>query len=190
MKEQQGEVTRILEALVKGVDPAATERLFDLVYNELRTLARRKLAHEKPGHSWTPSDLVGELSARLLSKEFDHAPSRRQFFGFAASAMEKLLVDHSRKHDSKKRTPPGHRVAIEEACAWIEEKNNTTVTAIHEALEELKRLDERQYEVVRLRVWLGFSNLEVADALDVSERTVNEDWRMARAFLHSRLKEA
>lgn len=186
-----GEVTQLLAALRRGGSErdGALDRLFPLVYAELRRAADYLLQRERDGHTLQPTALVHEAFLKLSSGAAVDAHGRAHFIGIAARAMRQVLVDHARRRAAEKRgggqfVTLGDEAAVEETGADAE-----TLLAIHEALEELNGLEPRLAKVVELRFFGGLGEAEVATVLDVTTRTVQRDWAKARAWLHVRLAE-
>jgi RNA polymerase sigma factor (TIGR02999 family) len=183
------DLTALIEQARSG-DAEARERLTRAVYGELRRMADVLMRRERPGHTLQPSALVNEALIRLFDGEvLARARDRRYLFAAAASAMRQVLVDHARARDAAKRTGRRERVPLDQVLDYFEERK-LDVISLHEALDRLMALDERQGLVVALRFFLGLSVPEVADALEVSTGTVERDWRVARAWLRGQLGEA
>ena len=179
----EGDVTRLLDA-AGGGDRAALERLYLQVYDELRRLAEARLRRERPGHTLQPTALVNEAYMRL-SPGAAGWENRRHFFGAAAQAMRRILVDHARQKLADKRDG-GARVTLADLDIRAPEEN-LDVVAVSDALDVLAQEDPRLSEVVSLRFFAGMSVEETARALDVSPITVKRDWAFARAWLCERI---
>jgi RNA polymerase sigma factor (TIGR02999 family) len=176
-----------LLAEARSGDTAARERLTRAVYGELRQMAGALMRRERPGHTLQPSALVNEAIVRLFEGEaLNQASDRRYLFAAAAQAMRQILVDHARRRDAAKRDGGRQRVPLDQVLQYFEERR-LDVVALHEALDRLMALDERQGLVVSLRFFVGLSVPEVADVLDVSVGTIEGDWRIARAWLRGQL---
>jgi RNA polymerase sigma factor (TIGR02999 family) len=181
------EVTRILDDAARG-EPRAAARLLPLVYEELRKLAARRVAHEPPGQTLQATALVHDAYLRLVGvagspKRWD---GRGHFFAAAAEAMRRILVDNARHKKSLKGGGGGKRLdlgGIEVAAV----APAVDVLALDEALEKLGRDHPRQAELVKLRFFAGLTNDEAADALGVSPSTVDSDWAYARCWLRVEL---
>jgi RNA polymerase sigma factor (TIGR02999 family) len=185
MRARANEVTPILRAAQAG-DEAAAAQLLPLVYNELRQLAQRRMAHLPPGQSLQPTALVHEVYLRLVGKHKVHLASRRQFFFAAARAMRDILVEQARRKAGPKRGGGRQRVELNEHIAIIEPPAQD-VQDLHEALGELERLDPLKARIVDLRYFAGMSMKEAAEVLGLSERTLHRHWRFIKAWLKSRL---
>jgi RNA polymerase sigma-70 factor (ECF subfamily) len=179
----EGDVTRLLGA-ASGGDRAALERLYAQVYDELRRLAEARLRRERPGHTLQPTALVNEVYLRL-APEPSAWENRRHFFGAAAQAMRRILVDHARQKLADKRAG-GERVTLADLNVQAPEAD-LDVIAVSDALDVLAQEDARLCEVVSLRFFAGMSVEETARALDVAPITIKRDWAFARAWLCERI---
>jgi RNA polymerase sigma factor (TIGR02999 family) len=180
------EVTTVLEEIRAG-NPDALNKLARLVYDELRRIAAGLMRQERTDHTLQPTALVNEAMLRLLSREgLEAVQNRKYFFGAAARAMRQVLVDHARSRAADKRGGGRALDTLDEVLA-VFERQNLDLLALNEALDELARLSARQSQVVTLRFFGGLTVPEVAEQLDVSVATVESDFRLARAFLRSRL---
>jgi RNA polymerase sigma factor (TIGR02999 family) len=181
------EVTRILSAIEQG-DPHAAEQLLPLVYNELRQLATRKLAHEAPGQTLEATGLVHEAYLRLVDvDETQHWHSRGHFFAAAAEAMRRILVEQARRRNAAKRGGKAGREELHES-AIIAPKPVQDVLALSEALDRLAQVDADAAKIVKLRFFAGLTMSETAKALGVSVRTAQSTWAYARSWLHRALR--
>ena len=183
------DVTRLLEAAGTG-DRAAFEALYRAVYEELRRMAQASMRRENAGHTLQPTALVNEVYLRLAPAGASWE-SRRHFFGAAAEAMRRVLVDHARRRAADKRgagyeritlTDSGHDVAAPE--------EGIDVLQIDAALTDLSAESPRLAELVRLRFFAGLSIDDAARALEISPATAKRDWAFARAWLHKRMSAA
>jgi RNA polymerase sigma factor (TIGR02999 family) len=182
------EVTRILSAIEQG-DPHAPEKLLPLVYDELRKLAARRLAQEKPGQTLQATALVHEAYLRLVAnpgRDADrvepHWNSRGHFFAAAAEAMRRILVEKARHKRSLKAGGDRQRQELLEIPA-PDAGPQFDLLALNEALEELERQDQRRANVVKLRFFAGLTIEETAQALGISTSTADSDWAYARCWL-------
>jgi RNA polymerase sigma factor (TIGR02999 family) len=175
-----GEVTRLLGAWGRG-DRAALDQLLPLVHAELRTLAARRLARERPGHTLQPTALVNEAFVRLFRGRPVRWESRAHFFGVAARLMRQVLVDHVRVRQAGKRGGGLARVSLDEAMDVPDAA--LALLTVDAALTELARVDARQASVAELRIFGGLNLEEAGEVLGVSPATVSRDWRVARAWL-------
>jgi RNA polymerase sigma factor (TIGR02999 family) len=182
----QGDLTALLGEVRAG-RPDAQARLVAAIYDELRRIASRLMRRERPDHTLQGSALVNEALLRLLSGEaLADAPDRRYLFGAAAQAMRQVLVDHARRRQTSKRPGKHARVPLDGVLAAFDERG-LDVIALHEALQRLAQAHPRPAQVVELRFFGGLSVPEVAEALEVSDTTVEGDWRFARAWLRGQL---
>jgi len=179
------DVTQLLNAIEAG-EPKAADRLLPLVYEELRKLAAAKMAQEKPGQTLQPTALIHEAYLRLLGGEENIYANRRYFFGAAAQAMRRILVDTARRKQSFKAGGELEQVPWEEPV-WSAKLPPAEVVAIHEALEKLQGEDATAAEVVNLHFFAGFSLEEAAELLDISRATAYRSWTYARAWLRDKL---
>ena len=172
------DVTRLLAAIQQG-DPRAAEELLPLVYRELQQLARAKMAREQPGQTLQPTALVHEAWLRLGGQRFEN---RAHFFGAAAEAMRRILVEAARrKHAARRGGGQAHADVDEIAIAAP--MPDDELLAVHEALDRLAAHDAQKAELVKLRYFAGLSIEETAAALSISERTAKRHWTYARAWL-------
>lgn len=174
------ETTQLLQRSARG-DDESSAALVPLLYDELRHLARRLLARERKDHTLQPTALVHEAYVRLVGD--DVTPRERtRFRRLAASVLRNVLVDHARKHGAEKRGGRAERVHLE--CADMPSRDlPLDVLDVDELLERMKEVDARAAQVVELRFFSGLGTVETAEELQVSERTVRNDWRWARAWL-------
>lgn len=181
------DVTLILGKMEKG--ESSREDLLTAVYQELRNLARAKMARERPGHTLQATALVHEAWMSLEGNSESHWENRRHFFGAAAEAMRRILVDHARKQGADKR---GGRAAKVELVESMIESNAPPdeVLSLHEVLTELEREDPQAAELVKLRYFIGLTMQEAADALGLKKRTAEGVWEYGRAWLRRRLRES
>ena len=177
--------TKLL-AQVRAGNRRAGDALLPLVYEELRDLAQGYLRREKPGHTLQATALVHEAYLRLVDQTRVDWQGRTHFKAVAALAMRRLLVDHARSRNRKKRGRDWRRVTLHDALLLSDTKTPPPAV-LHEALEKMRCLDERQYRVVELRVFGGLSNNEIAGFLEVSVRTVERDWKMGQTWLRREL---
>jgi RNA polymerase sigma factor (TIGR02999 family) len=180
------EVTNILGRIQIG-DRSARDRLIELIYAELRRMAYGLMHHERAGHTLEPTALVHEALIRLIDSEvLSKSPNRKYLFAAAAQCMRRILVDHVRDRSAQKRGGAYQRVALDAVADSIQERYSD-IMAIHEALEQLERLEPRQGQIMTLRIFGGLTVREIASQLGVSESTVHDDLKMARAWLHAQL---
>lgn len=181
------EVTQLLSAIEAG-DPKAGDQLLPLVYEELRKLAAVKMAQEKPGQTLQATALVHEAWLRLAGTEAEKGwNSRGHFFGAAAEAMRRILVDRARQKARIRHGGQLGRVDLEHVTLAAEDSDDTML-AIHEALERLALQSPQKAEIVKLRYFAGMEHAEIARALEMSEPTVRRHWAYARSWLYAELK--
>jgi RNA polymerase sigma factor (TIGR02999 family) len=176
------EVTRILSGIEAG-DPHMAEQLLPLVYEELRKLAARRLAHEMPGQTLQATALVHEAYLRLVDGEkVQQWNSRGHFFAAAAEAMRRILIDRSRRKCGQRRGGSRQRRELLEEHL-IEAPINEELLDLDEALSRLAAADAQAAELVKLRIFAGMSVEEIAQLQGISPRTVKRNWAYARAWL-------
>jgi RNA polymerase sigma factor (TIGR02999 family) len=176
------ELTRILEAAQRG-EPSALDELLPLVYDELRRLAARKMANEAPGHTLQPTALVHEAWLRLVAPEQQtQFQNRAHFFGAAAEAMRRILVDRAREKKALKRGGDLQRVDMD-AVELQSPMPDEELLALNEALDRLTSVDTRAAEMVKLCFFVGLTQEEAARELGVSVSTAERIWAFARAWL-------
>jgi RNA polymerase sigma factor (TIGR02999 family) len=182
-------VTHILAAIEQG-DPHAAEQLLPLVYEELRKLAARKLAQEKPGQTLEATALVHEAYLRLVDVDnAQHWDSRAHFYAAAAEAMRRILIDQARR----KRRPKhggGHTRVNLDLVLCIEEVADDKLLALDQALEKLAGEEPAKAELVKLHYFAGLSLEEAGRVLGISHRTAKRHWAYARAWLYAAIADA
>jgi len=178
-------VTQILDRVQQG-DPRAADELLPLVYDELRRLAAVKMASQPAGQTLQATALVHEAWLKLTAGEQTTWQDRQHFFRTAAEAMRQILIDRARKRLSLKRGGNLPRVNVDDLELAVPPKEEVLLQ-LNEALEELKTLSPERAEIVKLRFFGGFNESEIADLLQLSERTVQRQWRYARAWLFERI---
>ena len=178
----ESDVTKILKAIKAGRD-GATDELLPVVYNELRELATNKLRHEAVGHTLQPTALVHEAYLRLIGSDDDDWENRGHFFGAAAEAMRRILIDRARSRKSQKKGGNAIQFSLDGLTEISEDKADELI-ALDEALNELEARDKVKAELVKLRFFVGLNMEECAQALDISLRTAERNWAYAKAWLH------
>jgi RNA polymerase sigma factor (TIGR02999 family) len=180
------DVSRILSAIHQG-EPHAAEQLLPLVYDALRQLAAQKIAQEKPGHTLDPTALVHEAYLRLVSAApAHHWNSRQHFFGAAAEAMRRILVESARRKTSLKRGSCRVRETLQEQTVAAPQTPEDLL-ALDEALQQLGAAEPQAAKLVELRYFAGLTIKEAADVLDISSRSADFLWAFARAWLLRKL---
>lgn len=181
------DLTQLLLAWSQG-DPAALEKLLPLLDVELRRLAHAYMRRENPDHTLQTSALINEAYLRLIDQQHVHWQNRAHFFGITAQLMRRILLDHARGHARVKRGGAARIVPLDEA-AVVSGQKAAELLALDEALRDLERFDPRKSRLVELRFFGGLNNEEVAEVLGLSLRTVEREWRKAKAWLHQALSE-
>ena len=182
------DVTILLERVGSG-DRSASSRLFEAVYDELRRMAASKMKSERDDHTLQPTALVNEAFIRLVGNQ-DQLTHRAQFFGAAARAMERVLVDHARERGALKRGAGAAKVTFEEvrgAEGADQTGSELDVLEVHEVLDRLETQDPQFARVIRYRFFLGMRLEDIAEVTGVSFSTVRRQWTFARAWLYSQL---
>ena len=181
------DVTHILEAIQQG-DPKAADELLPLVYGELRKLAASKMAKEPPNQTLQPTALVHEAWLRLVGKDNPKFDGRAHFFGAAAEAMRRILIDKARRKHAVRHGGGHQRVDMEEAGLAVPDENPDRVLAVNDALDKFAANNKVEAELVKLRYFVGMTNDEAAEALGISTRTADNYWAHARAWLFHEIK--
>lgn len=183
------EVTRILSKLETG-DSSASEELLPLVYEELKKLAAAKLTNEKTGHSLQPTVLVHDAYVRLVDvKKPQHWKSRGHFFGAAAEAMRRILVERARRKKSRRHGGDAVRIDIDVGDAFVAGPADDLL-ALNDALIRLEGEWPEKAKLVKLRYFAGLTIEEASRALDLSTATAERYWRFAKAWLLAELEKA
>ncbi len=175
------DVTQLLERLGLG-EHDASESLLELVYERLRSIAGHRMAGERADHTLDATALVHEAWLRLIDQDTLSWSSRRHFYGAAAGAMRRILVEHARHRGRQKRGGTFRRLDLEVADLGLE-LDPSDVLAVEESLTSLERVDTRAAEIVKLRFFAGLDVAEIAGSLQLSVRTIRREWVTARAYL-------
>ncbi|HEY9509640.1 MAG TPA: ECF-type sigma factor [Verrucomicrobiae bacterium] len=175
------DITLMLEAVERG-DPQASEELLPLVYDELRRMAAIRVAQEAPGQTLQATALMHEAWLQLVAEGSRTWENRAHFFGAAANAMRRILIDNARRKAALKRGADRARIDIEAIDLSVASPDDT-VLLINEALELLEKEDPEQARIVVMKFFGGLGNEEVAHALGISERSVRREWTHAKARL-------
>ncbi|MDT8435672.1 MAG: ECF-type sigma factor [Gemmatimonadota bacterium] len=183
-------MTRLLRRARAG-DEAALERVYPLVYEELRAIAARRLAGEAPGHTLSATALVNEAYVKLAGSGKVEWQDRAHFLAVAARAMRQVLVDRARRRAAGKRGGGARATTLsgKDLRAGGRDLEPEDLLALDEALERLEAVDPRLRLVVELRYFGGLAEGEIARVLDVHPKTVQRDWMKARAWLHAALRD-
>jgi RNA polymerase sigma factor (TIGR02999 family) len=187
--------TQVSNAFVRALrsagegDAQAAVRLLPLIYNELRTLARVRMAKTPPATTLQATALVHEAYLRLVGKGDPGWRSRGHFFGAAALAMREILVERARRRSSRKHGGGRRRIELSqvEPC---DQPRSVDLLALDEALQQLEQADGRQARIVMLRYFAGLTVEETAAALDISPRTVKREWRFSKRYLFALLSDS
>ncbi len=188
MEKAAGGVTEMLESIGAG-DQLASEQLLPLVYEELRRLAGARMAHEAPGNTLQATALVHEAWLRLVGPNPVQWNSRGHFFGAAAEAMRRILLERARKKARVRHGGALQRVNLDEVTIATQDKDEV-ILAVDEALEKLAAESPEKAEIVKLRYFGGLQHAEIGEVLGVSEPTVRRHWAYARSWLYAELKGA
>jgi RNA polymerase sigma factor (TIGR02999 family) len=178
------EVTALLRAWTAG-DPEAADRLVPVIYGHLRRRAAGHLRGERRNHTLQATALVHEAFLRLVDQRHVDWQNRDQFFGLASQMMRRILVDHARRRNMHKRSGLWMRVSLADRA--LPDAADFDVLALDELLVRLAAFDERKSRLVELRYFGGLSLEETARVLDIAPRTVEREWRVARAWLRAQL---
>ena len=179
------DITLMLEAVERG-DKQASDELLPLVYSELRRLAAQRMSQEAAGNTLQPTALVHEAWLRLVGNQNVAWQNRAHFFGAAAEAMRRILIEHARRKSRLKRGSGQALLDIADldiAAAIPDDK----ILLVDEALEQLKSESPERARIVMLKFFAGLTNEQVAEALNLNERTVRRQWNFARAWLFDRI---
>jgi RNA polymerase sigma factor (TIGR02999 family) len=180
-----GNITEVLRRLGDGEKSAEAE-LIKLVYGELHQIAAGKLRRERPGHTLQPTALVNETYLKMMGKGAVNWENRAHFFGAAACAMRRILVDHARCVKAQRRGGGHDNVELLDGLA-ISESGIEEILVLDQFLDRLSRISQRQKTIVEMRFFAGFTAEEIAEILKVSDRTVKREWATARAWLHGEM---
>jgi RNA polymerase sigma factor (TIGR02999 family) len=179
------EITRLLAGF-RDRNPEAEARLMELTYRELRKIAAARLRRERSGRSLQTNDLVHEAYLRLVDQAANAWRDRGHFYQVAAHIMRQILIDRARKRNAGKRGGGVPEISLDRALN-IAEAHSGDLLLLEEALTRLEKVDARQCQVVEMRFFAGMDEQEIAEVLGLSSRTINREWRMARAWLYKEL---
>ena len=180
------DVTRILTAIEQG-DARSTDELLPLVYNELRRMAAHKMAGEPAGHTLQPTALVHEAWLKLVDSPLQSWQNRAHFFGGAAEAMRRILVERARRKGRQRRGSGAEHLDADE-IEIASPAPDDQLLALHEALDRFAMLEPQQAELVKLRYFVGLKIEEAAEVLGISEATAKRWWAYARAWLFNEVQ--
>ncbi|HBB87436.1 MAG TPA: RNA polymerase subunit sigma-70 [Blastocatellia bacterium] len=181
------DVTVLLSRVSAG-DDSAPARLLELVYDDLRNLAAAYMRDERNDHTLQATALVHEAYMRMVDWENVSWENRAQFFAVAAQVMRRVLIDHARGKNAAKREGSQHKLALDDAVSFANEKE-FDLLALEDALRRLEKLDPRQAKIVELRFFGGLSIDEAAHVLKISTTTVKREWTMAKAWFQRELSQ-
>ena len=178
----------LLQRLDEG-DRGANERLYPLVYDELRRMARGQLRGERAGHTLQATALANEAYLRLVGQEKMGARSRAHFLAIAGQAMRRILIDYARKRASEKRGGKDQRVDFEDVLDVAGVEPSTGWLSLEDALKRLETEHPEKVRVVEMRFFAGLTHEEIAEVMGVSVRTIERSWAFARAWLYRELSD-
>lgn len=186
--KQTPEITQILQDWNDG-DENAKERLLPFVYDELKRQARALMARERAGHTLQPTALVHEAFLKLSKQSGIEWKNRSHFYGIASRLMRQILVDHARLHAAGKRGGNPIHFSIDDVRIPVEDRADS-ILALDEALRRLEEFDRQQALIVEMRFFGGMTNREIAENMEISERTVGREWQAARLWLFREMNHA
>lgn len=181
-------MTQLLGELRRGRDDAL-ERLIGFVYGELRRVAMGLIRRERSGHTLKATEVVHEAYLRLFDRDTLVWDDRRHFFGSAAIAMRRVLIDHARRVTAGKRIPKDELIPIELADDYLVNPFDIEILALDQALDRLAVIDPRQAQIIELRYFAGLTAAEVAELLEISRGTVTREWRVSRLWLRREMRQ-
>jgi RNA polymerase sigma-70 factor, ECF subfamily len=179
------EITGLLDAWSRGNEEALS-RLMPIVYPELRRIARHRLAHQPPDHTFESAALANEVYLKLVRSQGIPCESRAHFFAICAQMSRRILVDHARKRKYAKRGGGAEQVPLEEALLGTRARG-IEVLALDDALISLSKVDPRKARVVELRYFGGLTVEETSEVLQISPETAIRDWKLAKSWLFREL---
>lgn len=184
--DKSKEITEMLREW-SGGKQEALDAILPLIYDELHRQAANFLRKERPGHTLQTTALIHETYVKLINQREVNWQNRAHFFGIAAQAMRRILVDYAKARHREKRGGAEENLPFEETLIAVTGERSIDLVNLDEALMRLAKLDERQAKIVELRYFGGLSIEETADALNISSATVKTDWRTARAWLYQQI---
>ncbi|HRH43591.1 MAG TPA: sigma-70 family RNA polymerase sigma factor [Pyrinomonadaceae bacterium] len=185
---EKHDVTELLLAWNKG-EKEAIEKLFPLVYRELKKIAKRYFRRERDDHTLQTTALVHEAYFKLIDQTRIKWQNRAHFFGIAAQAMRRILLEHARQHIADKRGSGNPNISLDAEEIDISQERATELIMLDEALRKLEAIDPERSKLVELRYFGGLSIEETAQVLGVGTATVNRSWRVAKAWLYKELSD-
>lgn len=179
------DITSLLASAEQG-DRAAADAVFTALYEELHRMARRELSRRGSGVTLGATTLLHDAYLDISGRDGTAFPDRNRFMGYASRVMRNIIIDYARRHQAQKRGGQFEITSLRTGFDVVADA--AELTSISEALDELAEVDDRLAKIVDLKFFCGFSFLEIAGMLDLSERTVQRDWEKARIYLHQRLR--
>ena len=181
------DITQLLNAAAADDDnKSAQERLFVAVYDQLHRIATAKMLDESNTHTLQPTALINEAYPRLIGATDIQWKNRSHFLGAAAEAIRRILIDHARKKKRQKRGGDAQRLSLTDISETVK-PDSDELLALNDALLEFEKMDSLRTNVVKLKFFCGLSNAEIADALNLSLRTVERHWTFSKAWLLRRI---
>jgi RNA polymerase sigma-70 factor (ECF subfamily) len=181
------EATQILQAISAG-DRSGSAKLMELVYDDLRGLAHKKLGRNNLNHSLDPTAVVHEVFIKLIDRENVDWKGKSHFYAVSASAMRDILVDYARQRAAQKRGGNRQRIPLSDAVAFSPQRDEDVLT-LDDALKTLAEVDPQRAQIVELRFFGGLTVKEVAETLGIAERTVGKQWATVRLWLRKYMAE-
>lgn len=185
-EQNSHEITQMLREW-QGGNQAVFDELLPLIYGELHKQAANYLRRERLDHTLQPTALINEAYLKLIDQREVNWANRAHFFGIAAQAMRRILVDHARTKHREKRGGDDEKVSLDEALTIAVGEKDLDLIALDEVLTRLEKKDQQQARIVELRYFSGLSSEETAEVLNISRTTATRDWAMAKAWLHREL---
>lgn len=176
------EITAILQDWNNG-NEEAKELLAPYIYEELKKQARILMSRERPNHTLQATALVHEAFLKLSAQTGIDWQNRSHFYGFASRIMRQILIDHARLYSTEKRGNKPVYFSLDDVQIPIEERADSIII-LNNALERLEKFDQKQAKIVEMKFFGGLNNTEVAEALEISERTIGREWQAARLWLY------
>ncbi|MBI1248965.1 sigma-70 family RNA polymerase sigma factor [bacterium] len=183
------DVESLLASLSEG-DQQAADKLLPVLYQELKSIANQHMRHERADHTLQATALVHEAFLKLVDQNRVQWRGKAHFCAVASNIMRRILVDHARTKNAAKRGKGAQRITLEEGLVAGDPQGNVDLVELDELLTELADLNPRHSKIIEMRYFAGMTVEETAAALDVSVSTVKGDWRMAKAWLMSRLDDS
>ena len=182
--DEAGTITLRLRKIQEG-DASAYDELIPLLYDELHAIASYRLRNERPNHTLGATALVNELYLKFIQQKQLTPGDRNEFMALASTAMRNILVDYARSKKRRKRGGDFARVSLQDVDAFLTEEEAEEVLALDKAMDKLKAFDERAFLVVQYRFFGGRTLDETAELMEISKRTVQRSWTIAKAWLRN-----